>query len=101
MNLKKPLTVETICLDLKGADVAAFNKRVYDMLKPGGYFIVVDHVAAEGSGMEAPEGMVPAAKPAVAVRAPAPFTEAWFRLRDRQDSADEAQAPLPRGTLRR
>ena len=40
---------------MKGADVAAFNKRVYDMLKPGGYFIVVDHVAAEGSGMEAPE----------------------------------------------
>ncbi|MCC6919836.1 MAG: class I SAM-dependent methyltransferase [Alphaproteobacteria bacterium] len=40
---------------MKGADVAAFNKRVYDMLKPGGYFIVVDHVAAEGSGLEAPE----------------------------------------------
>lgn len=40
---------------MAGADVAAFNKRVFDMLKPGGYFIVIDHVANEGSGMEAPE----------------------------------------------
>lgn len=49
----------------------------------------VDVCGLLGRGLE---GMVPAAKPAVAVRAPAPFTEAWFRLRDRQDSADEAQA---------
>jgi len=40
---------------MAGADVAAFNKRVFEMLKPGGYFIVVDHAANEGSGMEAPE----------------------------------------------
>jgi predicted methyltransferase len=31
-------------------DLAAFNKTVFDALKPGGVFIVVDHVAAEGSG---------------------------------------------------
>lgn len=34
-------------------DVAAFNKEVFAMLKPGGVFIVVDHVAAAGSGHEA------------------------------------------------
>jgi len=31
-------------------DMAAFNKTVFDALKPGGVFIVVDHAAAEGSG---------------------------------------------------
>jgi predicted methyltransferase len=31
------------------ADVPAFNKMVFKMLKPGGYFIVVDHVAASGA----------------------------------------------------
>jgi len=33
-----------------GADPVAFNKLVYDGLKPGGVFIVIDHVAATGSG---------------------------------------------------
>jgi predicted methyltransferase len=40
---------------MAGADVPAFNKRVFDMLKPGGVFVIVDHVANEGSGMEACE----------------------------------------------
>jgi len=31
-------------------DIAAFNKSVFDALKPGGVFIVVDHAAAAGSG---------------------------------------------------
>lgn len=31
------------------ADVPAFNKLLFKMLKPGGYLIVVDHVAAAGS----------------------------------------------------
>ncbi len=30
-------------------DMAAFNKAVYDALKPGGLYIVLDHVAAKGS----------------------------------------------------
>lgn len=32
-------------------DIAAFNKAVYDALKPGGVFIVLDHVAETGSGL--------------------------------------------------
>ena len=32
-------------------DVAAFNKRVYDALRPGGLYIVLDHSAAAGSGL--------------------------------------------------
>jgi predicted methyltransferase len=31
-------------------DIAAFNKSVFNALKPGGVFIVLDHVAAAGSG---------------------------------------------------
>ncbi|MET0291275.1 MAG: methyltransferase [Steroidobacteraceae bacterium] len=32
------------------ADLAAFNKQVFDMLKPGGTYIVIDHAAAKGTG---------------------------------------------------
>jgi predicted methyltransferase len=31
-------------------DIAAFNKSVFDALKPGGLYIVLDHAAAAGSG---------------------------------------------------
>ena len=33
------------------ADIAAFNKHVFSILKPGGTFIVIDHVAAAGHGI--------------------------------------------------
>ena len=32
------------------ADIAAFNKRVLDALKPGGIYLVVDHAGAPGTG---------------------------------------------------
>jgi predicted methyltransferase len=32
-------------------DVAAMNKAIFDSLKPGGIFIVLDHVAEAGSGL--------------------------------------------------
>jgi predicted methyltransferase len=35
------------------ADVAAFNKAVFAALKPGGVYVVLDHAAAKGSGIEA------------------------------------------------
>ena len=34
----------------EGATVAAFNRAVYERLKPGGCYVVVDHAAAAGSG---------------------------------------------------
>ncbi|MEO8443728.1 MAG: methyltransferase [Gammaproteobacteria bacterium] len=37
------------------ADVLAFNKAVFAALKPGGVYVVLDHVAAEGSGISATE----------------------------------------------
>jgi predicted methyltransferase len=36
------------------ADVPAFNKAVYDALKPGGVFVVLDH-SAPGTGLSATE----------------------------------------------
>ncbi len=34
-------------------DLAVFNKAVFDALKPGGVFIVLDHAALPGSGLDA------------------------------------------------
>ena len=39
-------------LDMGAAGVAEFNKNVYDALKPGGIYVVIDHVAPAGSGLE-------------------------------------------------
>jgi predicted methyltransferase len=33
------------------ADVAVLNKAIFDALKPGGVFLVIDHVAEAGSGL--------------------------------------------------
>jgi len=38
---------------LGSPDMAAFNKSVFNALKPGGVFIVLDHAAAAGSGFDA------------------------------------------------
>jgi predicted methyltransferase len=35
------------------ADVPAFNKAVFTALKPGGIYVVLDHAATPGSGIEA------------------------------------------------
>ncbi|MFC5741772.1 class I SAM-dependent methyltransferase [Dyella tabacisoli] len=32
-------------------DMARFNRSIFDALKPGGIFLVLDHAAAEGSGL--------------------------------------------------
>jgi len=36
--------------NMLSGDMAAFNKAVFDALKPGGIYIVLDHAAAPGSG---------------------------------------------------
>jgi predicted methyltransferase len=37
------------------ADVPAFNRKVFEALKPGGVFVVIDHAALPGSGMAGPQ----------------------------------------------
>jgi predicted methyltransferase len=42
--------LHTALIQDKGATAAEFNRAVYERLKPGGYYVIVDHVAAAGSG---------------------------------------------------
>jgi len=39
--------------NVKDLDVGAFNKAVFDSLKPGGTYIVIDHAAEKGAGFTA------------------------------------------------
>jgi predicted methyltransferase len=36
-------------------DVAAVNRAIFQALKPGGLYVVVDHAAAAGTGLDAPD----------------------------------------------
>jgi predicted methyltransferase len=42
---------------MKGASVDGFNQAVFKLLKPGGYYVVVDHAAAPGSGLKNTEDL--------------------------------------------
>ena len=42
--------LHTKLIQAKGATAAAFNRAVYERLKPGGFFVIVDHAATDGSG---------------------------------------------------
>ncbi len=42
--------LHTPLMQAKGATAAAFNLAVYERLKPGGFYVIVDHAAAAGAG---------------------------------------------------
>jgi predicted methyltransferase len=42
--------LHTALLHTRGATPAGFNRTVYERLKPGGFYVIVDHVAAAGTG---------------------------------------------------
>jgi predicted methyltransferase len=42
--------LHTKLIQAKGATAAEFNRAVYDRLKPGGAYVIVDHAASAGSG---------------------------------------------------
>jgi predicted methyltransferase len=42
--------LHTALLQTRGATPAAFNRAVHERLKPGGFYVIVDHVAAAGTG---------------------------------------------------
>src|SRR6201990_819334 len=42
--------LHTALIQAKGATAADFNRAVYDRLKPGGCYVLVDHAAAAGAG---------------------------------------------------
>jgi predicted methyltransferase len=43
--------LHTALMQAKGATAAAFNRTVYERLKSGGYYVIVDHATAAGVGM--------------------------------------------------
>ena len=43
--------LHTALMQAKGATAAAFNRAVYERLKSGGYYVIVDHATAAGVGM--------------------------------------------------
>ena len=42
--------LHTELIQAKGATAADFNRAVYERLKPGGFYVIVDHAAAAGAG---------------------------------------------------
>jgi len=42
--------LHTALIQSRGATAADFNRAVYARLKPGGFYVIVDHAAATGSG---------------------------------------------------
>jgi predicted methyltransferase len=44
--------LHTPLMQAKGATPAAFNHAVFERLKPGGAYVIVDHAAAAGSGAD-------------------------------------------------
>jgi predicted methyltransferase len=42
--------LHTALMQAKGATETDFNRAVYERLKPGGYYVIVDHAAAAGAG---------------------------------------------------
>jgi predicted methyltransferase len=42
---------------MKGADVDGFNRAVFTLLKPGGYYVIADQAAAPGSGLKNTEDL--------------------------------------------
>ena len=43
--------LHTKLIQSNGATAADFNRAVHERLKPGGYYVIVDHAAAQGSGI--------------------------------------------------
>jgi len=43
--------LHTALMQAKGATAAQFNRTVYERLKPGGYYVIVDHATTAGAGM--------------------------------------------------
>jgi predicted methyltransferase len=42
--------IHTKLVQARGATATDFNRAVYDRLKPGGFYVIVDHAAAAGAG---------------------------------------------------
>ncbi|ACK52268.1 conserved hypothetical protein [Methylocella silvestris BL2] len=49
--------LHTALIQAKGATAADFNRAVYERLKPGGFYVIVDHTADIGTGTSAAQSL--------------------------------------------
>jgi predicted methyltransferase len=49
--------LHTALMRARGATPADFNRAVHERLKPGGFYVIVDHVAASGTGASHAESL--------------------------------------------
>ena len=49
--------LHTPLVKARGATPAGFNRAVFERLKPGGYYVIVDHAAAAGAGVSQTEAL--------------------------------------------
>jgi predicted methyltransferase len=49
--------LHTTLMQTRGATPSDFNRAVYERLKPGGFYVIVDHVAASGTGASGAESL--------------------------------------------
>ncbi|HVQ15071.1 MAG TPA: methyltransferase domain-containing protein [Vicinamibacterales bacterium] len=49
--------LHTALIQTRGATPARFNQAVYERLKPGGFYVIVDHAAATGTGASRAESL--------------------------------------------
>jgi predicted methyltransferase len=49
--------LHTALMQGRGATPARFNQAVYDRLKPGGLYVIVDHAAAAGTGTDTTQAL--------------------------------------------
>ena len=49
--------LHTALVQTRGATPAGFNRAVHERLKPGGFYVIVDHVAATGTGASRAESL--------------------------------------------
>ena len=49
--------LHTPLMQKRGATAAEFNRAVYGRLKPGGFYVIVDHAAASGTGTSDTQSM--------------------------------------------
>jgi predicted methyltransferase len=61
-------------------DMAAFNRAVYEALKPGGIYIVLDHVAAPGSPDNVTDTLHPSSPPLYGARSRPQGSSLWAKV---------------------
>ena len=49
--------LHTALMQARGATAAEFNRTVYQRLKSGGYYVIVDHATAAGEGMSSAQSL--------------------------------------------